>query len=169
MRLIKRSLSEVPSQSDLEVKQVSQDLYLLQTQGNEQSHDVEEMLKVATEKKPSDEQLKDMLFAWRVVKHVKSNAIVLARNGKTVGIGGGQTSRIGALEHALKIACDEANGAVMASDGFLPHTDNIYAAAHAKVSGIIQPGGSIKDPEVIELANKSDVSMVFTGMREFKH
>ena len=91
------------------------------------------------------------------------------RRGAREGMGGGQTSRIGALEHALHIACDEAKDAVMASDGFLPHTDNIHAAAQNRIGAIIQPGGSIKDKDVIDLANRNGMTMVLTGVREFRH
>jgi phosphoribosylaminoimidazolecarboxamide formyltransferase / IMP cyclohydrolase len=168
LRLVKRDLPEAkPGQ--LEYKQVADDLFLVQGVDEKKLGQQEQLFKVATERKPTDAQMEDMVFAWKIVKHVKSNAIVLAKNGKTVGIGGGQTSRIGALENALKLACDEAKDAVLASDGFLPHEDNIYAAAQARVGAIIQPGGSVKDPEVIKLANQYDIAMITTGIREFKH
>ncbi len=168
LRLVKRELPVVkPGQ--LEYKQVADDLFLLQGVDEKKMGEQGQSFKVATDKKPSDAQLEDMVFAWKVVKHVKSNAIVLAKEGKTVGIGGGQTSRIGALENALKLACDQAKDAVLASDGFLPHEDNIYAAAQARVGAIIQPGGSVKDPEVIKLANQYNIAMITTGIREFKH
>lgn len=122
-----------------------------------------------TNTKPTATQLDDMRFAWKVVKHVKSNAIVLAKDGRTVGMGIGQTSRIGALEIALRQACDEAKDAVMASDGFLPAIDNVQAAVQARVGAIIQPGGSIKDKDVVELANTHNLAMVTTGIREFRH
>lgn len=158
----------------LEYKQVSSELLLVQVPDPAKQTNIDNLINdsqvtIATDTKPSQEQLNDMAFAWKVVKHVKSNAIVLAQNGKTVGIGVGQTSRIGALEHALKTACDEAKDAVLASDGFLPHEDNIHAAALARVSAIIQPGGSIKDKDVINLANQNGMAMVLTGVREFKH
>jgi phosphoribosylaminoimidazolecarboxamide formyltransferase / IMP cyclohydrolase len=153
----------------LEYKQVASDLFLLQVVDEKKMNEQGQTFKVATDTKPTDTQLEDMVFAWKIVKHVKSNAIVLAKEGKTVGIGGGQTSRIGALENALKLACDQAKDAVLASDGFLPHEDNIYAAAQARVGAIIQPGGSVKDPDVIKLANQYNIAMVTTGVREFKH
>jgi phosphoribosylaminoimidazolecarboxamide formyltransferase/IMP cyclohydrolase len=168
LRLVKRELPEQQKHS-LEFKQVADELFLVQGVDETLLSKQEGSFKVATDKKPSDTQLNDMVFAWKVVKHVKSNAIVLAKGGKTVGIGGGQTSRIGALENALKLACDQAKDAVMASDGFLPHEDNIYAAAQARVGAIIQPGGSVKDPDVIKLANQYNIAMVTTGVREFKH
>ncbi|HEY9747004.1 MAG TPA: bifunctional phosphoribosylaminoimidazolecarboxamide formyltransferase/IMP cyclohydrolase [Oculatellaceae cyanobacterium] len=168
LRLVKRTLPAF-QEGAIDVKQVTDSLFLLQCNDPKKQAAAEHSLKVVTEKKPSNVQLEDMVFAWKVVKHVKSNAIVLAKEGKTVGIGGGQTSRIGALEHALKLACDQAKDAVMASDGFLPHEDNIYAAAQARVGAIIQPGGSIKDQEVIKLANQYNIAMITTGIREFRH
>jgi len=126
-------------------------------------------LNLVSKKKPTKEELNDMLFAWKVVKHVTSNAIVVAKNGQTLGIGCGQTSRIAAMEIALRQACDEAKGAVVASDAFFPSIDNIQAAAQNRISAIIQPGGSIKDKEVIAAADKLDISMFFTGVRHFKH
>lgn len=168
LRLVKRALPEMkPGQ--LEYKQVADDLFLVQGVDEKKVSQQEKLFKIATDKKPTDTQLEDMVFAWKIVKHVKSNAIVLAKEGKTVGIGGGQTSRIGALENALKLACEQAKGAVLASDGFLPHEDNIYAAAQARVGAIIQPGGSVKDSEVIKLANQYNIPMITTGVREFKH
>lgn len=168
LRLMKRDIPEVQVHG-LEYKQVAEELFLVQGVDEKLLSQQESRFKVATDQKPSETQLEDMVFAWKVVKHVKSNAIVLAKDGKTIGIGGGQTSRIGALENALKLACEQAKGAVLASDGFLPHEDNIFAAAQARVGAIIQPGGSLKDPEVIKLANKYNIAMVTTGVREFKH
>jgi len=169
LRLVKRELPQIDPHA-VEFKQVTPELFLLQgVKAGRQGQSGNQMIQVVTEKKPTDTQMEDMVFAWKIVKHVKSNAIVLAKDGKTVGIGGGQTSRIGALENALKLACDQAKDAVLASDGFLPHEDNIYAAAQARVGAIIQPGGSVKDPDVIQLANKYDIPMVTTGIREFRH
>jgi phosphoribosylaminoimidazolecarboxamide formyltransferase/IMP cyclohydrolase len=168
LRLVKRELP-VLVHPQPEFKQVTDDLFLVQCVDTSKQNDQAGGFKVATTQKPTDEQLEDMVFAWKVVKHVKSNAIVLAKDGKTVGIGGGQTSRIGALESALKLACDQAKDAVLASDGFLPHEDNIYAAAQARVGAIIQPGGSVKDSEVVKLANQYNIAMVTTGVREFRH
>lgn len=124
---------------------------------------------VVSKKKPSEAELDDLLFAWKVAKHVNSNAIVIAKNGQTLGIGCGQTSRIASMEIALRQACDEAKDAVVASDGFFPAIDNIQAAAQSRISAIIQPGGSIKDKDVIATVDKHNISMVFTGIRHFKH
>jgi phosphoribosylaminoimidazolecarboxamide formyltransferase/IMP cyclohydrolase len=128
-----------------------------------------EDLKVVTEKKPSEAEMDDMLFAWKVAKHVNSNAIIIAKNGVTLGIGCGQTSRIASMEIALRQACDEAKDAVIASDGFFPAIDNIQAAAQSRISAIVQPGGSIKDKYVISESQKLGIAMVFTGVRHFRH
>jgi len=125
--------------------------------------------KIATSQKPTEKQIEDMIFAWKVVKHVGSNAIVIAKDLKTIGIGMGQTSRIASMEIALKQACDEANEAVVASDGFFPAVDNIHAAVQSRIGAIIQPGGSIKDADVIEESDRYDIAMIMTGLRHFKH
>lgn len=124
---------------------------------------------VVTKKKPSTEMVEDMVFAWKVCKHVKSNAIVIAKDFKTLAICGGQTSRIDSMEIALNKACDGAKDAVAASDGFFPAIDNIQAAAQCRIGGIIQPGGSIKDKEVTAAADKYEMVMITTGIRHFKH
>lgn len=124
---------------------------------------------IVSKRKPSEAELDDLLFAWKICKHVSSNAIVIAKNGKTLGIGCGQTSRIASMEIALRQACDEAKDAVAASDGFFPAIDNIQAAAQSRITAIIQPGGSIKDKDVIKAVDELDLSMVCTGNRHFKH
>jgi phosphoribosylaminoimidazolecarboxamide formyltransferase / IMP cyclohydrolase len=169
LRLVVRNAQSPTLKQIVEYKHVSEHLILVQGVDSEKLAEQEKCFSVVSAIKPTSKQLEDIVFAWKVVKHVKSNAIVLAKNGQTVGIGGGNTSRIGALENALKLACDASSGAVMASDGFLPHEDNIYAAVQARISAIIQPGGSVKDSLVIELANKHNIAMVTTGVREFKH
>jgi phosphoribosylaminoimidazolecarboxamide formyltransferase/IMP cyclohydrolase len=130
---------------------------------------LEKDVKVVTRKAPTPEEMRDLLFAWRVVKHVKSNAIVLAKNGMTVGIGAGQMSRVDAVELAIKKALDRQDGSVMASDAFFPFPDNVEAAAKAGITAIIQPGGSVKDDEVTAAADKAGIAMVFTGVRAFLH
>jgi phosphoribosylaminoimidazolecarboxamide formyltransferase/IMP cyclohydrolase len=129
----------------------------------------EKDLRVVTTRTPTAEELRDLLFAWRVCKHVKSNAILLAKNGVTVGVGPGQTNRVGAAEIATRMAGDQAQGAVLASDAYFPFRDSVDAAAAAGITAIIQPGGSIRDEEVIAAANQHKLAMVFTGMRHFKH
>lgn len=126
-------------------------------------------LKVATKRGPSEDELRDLLFAWRVVKHTKSNAIVLAKNGATVGIGMGQTSRVDAGYMAVKRAGERARGAVMASDAFFPMPDGVEVATDAGVCAIIQPGGSKKDADAVAAADKAGAAMVMTGVRHFKH
>jgi len=126
-------------------------------------------LQVVTQRRPTLEELTDLLFAWRAVRHVRSNAIVLARNGATVGIGAGQASRQVSVEIALRRAGDRARTAVMASDAYFPFPDGIAAAANAGITAIIQPGGSIRDEMAIEVADRHHMAMVFTGRRHFRH
>lgn len=128
--------------------------------------------KTVTNRKPSEQEKKDLLFAWKVVKHVKSNAIVYARDGQTIGIGTGQTSRVESSQIAIAKAKQEGlnlDGTAIASDAFFPFADGVEAAAKAGATSVIQPGGSIRDEEVIEAADKHDMTMVFTGKRHFRH
>ena len=126
-------------------------------------------LQVVTKRRPTLDELNDLLFAWRAVCHVRSNAIVLARNGATIGIGAAQASRQVSVEIALRRAGDRAKTAVMASDAYFPFPDGIQMAAQAGVTAIIQPGGSIRDEMAIEAADRHHLSMVFTGTRHFRH
>lgn len=125
--------------------------------------------KVVTKAKPTTEQVEDMVFAFKIVKHVKSNAIVIAKDLKTLGVCGGQTSRVASVEIALSRVCDSSKDAVLASDGFFPATDNIEVAAANRVAAIIQPGGSIKDQDIIDAADKFGLCMINTSVRHFKH
>jgi phosphoribosylaminoimidazolecarboxamide formyltransferase/IMP cyclohydrolase len=126
-------------------------------------------LKVVTARQPSAEEMESLLFAWKVAKHVKSNAIVYARNGQTIGVGAGQMSRVDAAKFgAMKALLPLANS-VAASDAFFPFADGLEAVAAAGATAVIQPGGSVRDQEVIEAANRLGVAMVFTGMRHFRH
>lgn len=126
-------------------------------------------LEVVTDRKPTAEEIVDLLFSWKAVKHVKSNAIVLAKNKQTVGIGAGQMNRIGAANIAIEQADEKAKGAVMASDAFFPMPDTVEAAAKAGVTAIIQPGGSKRDQDSIDVCNSNGIAMVYTNMRHFKH
>ena len=129
-------------------------------------------LEYVTERKPTDDQIIDLLFAWKVCKYVKSNAIIFAKNQQTIGIGAGQMSRVNSAKIAsLKAAAAnlDTKESVMASDGFFPFSDSIKMASDNGISCIIQPGGSIKDNEVIEEANKQNIAMVMTRMRHFRH
>ena len=131
-----------------------------------------------TKVQPTEEQLTDLQFAWRIVKHVKSNAIVVVKDGKTLGVGAGQMNRVGSAGIALKQA-EEAlaaegkdirkEGLVMGSDGFFPFGDSVESAAQYGIAAIVQPGGSVRDEESIEAANRHGITMLFTGMRHFKH
>jgi phosphoribosylaminoimidazolecarboxamide formyltransferase/IMP cyclohydrolase len=130
---------------------------------------LESSLKVVTKRSPTPQEIESMLFGWKVVKHTKSNAIVLAKDNATVGIGMGQTSRVDSSFLAVKRAGERAKGAVMASDAFFPMPDGIEVATAAGVTAIIQPGGSQGDEEAIKAADNANVAMVFTGVRHFRH
>jgi phosphoribosylaminoimidazolecarboxamide formyltransferase/IMP cyclohydrolase len=122
-----------------------------------------------TDRKPTEQELADLLFAWKAVKHVKSNAIVLAKDKQTIGVGAGQMNRIGAANIAIEQAAEKANGAALASDAFFPMPDTVEAAAAAGITAIIQPGGSKRDQDSIDACNQHGIAMVYTGMRHFKH
>jgi phosphoribosylaminoimidazolecarboxamide formyltransferase/IMP cyclohydrolase len=129
-------------------------------------------LRVVTQAAPTDAQIDDLLFAWTVAKYVKSNAIVYARGLRTIGIGAGQMSRVYSARIAGIKAADaglEVTGSVMSSDAFFPFRDGIDAPAEAGISAVIQPGGSMRDEEVIAAADEHGMAMVFTGMRHFRH
>ncbi|MFP1643699.1 bifunctional phosphoribosylaminoimidazolecarboxamide formyltransferase/IMP cyclohydrolase [Pontitalea aquivivens] len=136
-------------------------------------------LKVVTKRQPTEQELQDLLFAWKVAKHVKSNAIIYVRDGATVGVGAGQMSRVDSTRIAARKAQDMAEvmglpapltrGSVVASDAFFPFADGLITAAEAGATAIIQPGGSMRDQEVIDAANERGLAMVFTGMRHFRH
>ena len=132
----------------------------------------EASFKVVTKRKPSQKEMQDMLFAWKIVRHVKSNAIVFAKDEQTLGIGSGQTSRVDSSEIAVSKAAKEQLslvGSAIASDAFFPFSDGVEAAAHAGATSVIQPGGSVRDQEVIDKANELGLAMVFTFTRHFRH
>jgi phosphoribosylaminoimidazolecarboxamide formyltransferase/IMP cyclohydrolase len=132
----------------------------------------EDALKVVTTRIPDAQQMQDLMFAWKVAKFVKSNAIVYCKQGMTIGVGAGQMSRVYSARIAAIKAADadlEVNGSVMASDAFFPFRDGLDSAAEVGVTAVIQPGGSMRDDEVIEAANEHNIAMVFTGMRHFRH
>ncbi|WP_321280208.1 bifunctional phosphoribosylaminoimidazolecarboxamide formyltransferase/IMP cyclohydrolase [Marinifilum fragile] len=128
-----------------------------------------EELKVVTKRQPSEKEMEDLMFAWKTVKHAKSNGIALAKDKTTTGVGPGQVSRIWALENAIRQGAERIQGSVMASDAFFPFSDCVEAAHKAGVTAIIQPGGSIRDEDSIKAADEFGIAMVFTGMRHFKH
>jgi phosphoribosylaminoimidazolecarboxamide formyltransferase/IMP cyclohydrolase len=125
--------------------------------------------RIVTQRKPTEKEREDLQFAWRLAKHVKSNAIVLAEGGRTVGVGAGQMSRVDSVRLSIEKARPTAKGAVMGSDAFFPFRDGIDEAAGAGVTAVIQPGGSVRDTEVIQAADEHGMSMIFTGLRHFKH
>lgn len=165
-----------PATAGRMVKQVSGG-YLVQDKDS--GHIDAKDLKVVTQRAPSDRELADMLFAWKVAKHVKSNAIVYVKDGATVGVGAGQMSRVDSCRIAARKAVDMAEtlglaapltqGSVVASDAFFPFADGLMTAAEAGATAVIQPGGSMRDDEVIAAADAAGLAMVFTGMRHFRH
>jgi phosphoribosylaminoimidazolecarboxamide formyltransferase/IMP cyclohydrolase len=163
MRLI---VADVSGRSKLDAKKVEWGV-LLQEKDLRQVET--EKCRIVSERKPTDDEFNSLLFAWKISKHVKSNAIVLVRGKRTVGIGAGQMSRVDSVKIACRKAGELTRGAVMASDAFFPFPDAIEEAAQAGVKAVIQPGGSLKDKEIIEAVNKHKMAMVFTGMRHFKH
>ncbi|MEA2022538.1 MAG: bifunctional phosphoribosylaminoimidazolecarboxamide formyltransferase/IMP cyclohydrolase, partial [Candidatus Caldatribacteriota bacterium] len=128
-----------------------------------------EDLKVVSEKKPNNQELEELLFAWKTVKHIKSNAIVLTKDRQIVGAGAGQMSRVDSVKIAVMKSKDRSGGSYLASDAFFPFRDGVDEAAKAGVTAIIQPGGSKRDQEVIDAVNEHGLAMVFTGARCFKH
>jgi phosphoribosylaminoimidazolecarboxamide formyltransferase/IMP cyclohydrolase len=129
-------------------------------------------LKIVTRRAPNEAELRDLLFAWRVAKFVKSNAIVYAKDNTTIAVGAGQMSRVYSARIAAIKAADaglEVKGSVMASDAFFPFRDSLDSAAEAGIAAVIQPGGSLRDAEVIAAADEHGIAMVFTGMRHFRH
>lgn len=128
-----------------------------------------EDLRCVTNRKPTEEELEQLLFAWKVVKHVKSNAIVLVKDNMTIGVGAGQMNRVGAAKIAIEQAGEKAKGSIMSSDAFFPMPDTVEEAVKAGVTAIIQPGGSIKDQLSIDVCNEHGIAMVYTGVRHFKH
>lgn len=166
-RIIK--IKKYPSLDDFQLRNVPGGI-LVQTKDNSKIDEIN--LKLVTDREITDEELSDIKFAWVICKHTKSNAIVYAKNKKVLGIGAGQTSRI----DSAKIGAEKAkqfghnlNGAVAASDAFFPFPDGILEIASHGVTAVIQPGGSVKDEEVIKVANEKNISMLFTGIRNFKH
>ena len=151
----------------LEIKRVTGGILL---QESDESDELDgSATRVVTSREPSEDEWRDLRFAWKVAEHVKSNAIVLARGGKTAGVGAGQTSRVDSVRISVEKARGSANGTVLASDAFFPFRDGIDEAAKAGVTAVIQPGGSKRDEEVIAAAEEHGIAMVFTGTRHFKH
>jgi phosphoribosylaminoimidazolecarboxamide formyltransferase / IMP cyclohydrolase len=126
-------------------------------------------MEVVTGRPPTEDEWRDLLFAWQVCRHVKSNAIVLARDGATVGIGAGQMSRVDSVRLAIEKSRQDLSASAMASDAFFPFADGPELAIEAGVTAIVQPGGSVRDDEVVAAADNAGVTMVVTGERHFRH
>jgi phosphoribosylaminoimidazolecarboxamide formyltransferase/IMP cyclohydrolase len=176
LRLLTTGAMADPRQTAMTVRQVSGGLLV---QDKDNGHISLDDLKVVTKRAPTDAELRDLLFAWKVAKHVKSNAIVYVKDGATVGVGAGQMSRVDSCRIAARKAQDMAEvlglatpltqGSVVASDAFFPFADGLLTAAEAGATAVIQPGGSMRDEDVIKAADDAGLAMVFTGMRHFRH
>lgn len=167
-RLI-RIAADLRALNELEIKSVPGGLLVQDSDKARFTHD---SLKVVTKRKPTEEEMKAMIYAWRIAKHVKSNAIVYARTDRAIGIGAGQMSRVDSSRLAAQKAVDAGlvvKGTAMASDAFFPFADGLLEAVKAGSTAVIQPGGSVRDEEVIGAADDNNIAMVFTGIRHFKH
>jgi phosphoribosylaminoimidazolecarboxamide formyltransferase / IMP cyclohydrolase len=168
-RRIVRQLVDLRYVRELDIRSVVGGMLVQEKDVQRVSRDT---IKIVSERKPTDAELDSLLFAWRVAKHVKSNAIIFARGDQTIGIGAGQMSRVDSSKIAVKKAEDagfDLSGSVAASDGFFPFPDGIIELARAGATAIIQPGGSVRDQEIIDAANKHKITMIFTGVRHFRH
>jgi len=176
LRLLLTDAMPDPREGGLTVRSLAGG-YLVQTR--DAGTIAEKELKLATRRAPTKDEMRDLLFGWKVVKHVKSNAIVFARDGATVGVGAGQMSRVDSTRIAARKSQDMAEalglsepltrGSVVASDAFFPFSDGLLTAAEAGATAVIQPGGSMRDAEVIAAADAAGLAMVFTGQRHFRH
>ncbi|MCL2387831.1 MAG: bifunctional phosphoribosylaminoimidazolecarboxamide formyltransferase/IMP cyclohydrolase [Defluviitaleaceae bacterium] len=166
LRLLQIDMSQKPEKAEQKISEVSGGL-LIQEKDTASFDDA--TLTFPTNRKPTEDELKTAKFAWTCVKYVKSNGILIARDNMTVGIGPGQTNRVGAAKIAISDAGERTRGAVLASDAFFPMPDTVELAAKAGIEVIIQTGGSVKDNDSIEACNKHNIAMIFTGIRHFKH
>ncbi|MDC3414195.1 bifunctional phosphoribosylaminoimidazolecarboxamide formyltransferase/IMP cyclohydrolase [Aquibacillus sp. 3ASR75-11] len=166
IRLLKISMDQGESSSNQKVVSVAGGVLV---QDKDKGTVTNDDLTIPTKRHPNEQELTDLLFAWKVVKHVKSNAIVIAKKDRTLGVGAGQMNRVGAAKIALDQAFDQTNGAVMASDAFFPMPDTVEEAAKAGITAIIQPGGSKRDDDSVKACDEHGIAMVFTGLRHFKH
>lgn len=166
IRLMEMGEERAPHRGEKDIKRVEGGVLV---QDMNSMHEERENMKCVTKRIPSDKEWGDLLFAWRVAKHVKSNAIVFAKDLRTVGVGAGQMSRVDSSRIASWKAGDKAKGSVMASDAFFPFRDALDTAGESGITAVIQPGGATKDEEVIAAADEHGIAMVFTGFRHFKH
>ena len=160
------TVGDTPSRSTLDLRPISGGMLV---QGADNIAEDPAEWKTVTERVPSGSEMQDLAFAWKAAKHIKSNAIVFAKDRALVGMGAGQPNRVVSVHLSQRIAGDKSKGAVLASDAFFPFPDNIELAAEAGVTAIAQPGGSVRDEEVIAAADQAGLAMVFTGVRHFRH
>lgn len=176
LRLLTTGAMADPQTAAMTIRQVAGG-FLMQDKDN--GHITQDDLKIVTRRQPTEDELRDLLFAWKVAKHVKSNAIVYVKDGATVGVGAGQMSRVDSaliaakkaerMAEALGLPEPLTKGSAVASDAFFPFADGLMEAAAAGATSVIQPGGSMRDDEVIAAADEAGLAMVFTGMRHFRH
>ena len=166
LRILESPPPEPQSASSLDIRRVRGGLLI---QSSDSLAEERLDLRTVTKRKPTDDEMRDLTFAWRAAKHIKSNAIVLARDESLLGMGAGQPSRVVSVAIALEKAGESARGSVMGSDAFFPFPDGVEMAARGGVTAIIQPGGSVRDEEVIRACDESNIAMVFTGIRHFRH
>jgi len=164
--IILKANTSISEENDLDIKRISGGILV---QEKDKKDYISKELKVVTTRVPSSKEEEDLYFAWKVCKHVKSNAILLAKDEEVVGVGAGQMSRVDSTFMAIRKAGKKAEGSVLASDAFFPFPDAIEEAGKAGITAIIQPGGSIRDEKVIAAANRYGIAMIFTGMRHFRH
>lgn len=165
IRLIKLEDISIPYKKSMDIKKIEGGL-LIQDKNQDLLNDD---MEISSELSPSEEDIDELVFAWKVAKHINSNGVVITKDEATIGIGLGEVNRFFAVEGAIKRAGEKAKGAYLASDGFFPFKDSIEALSNAGIRAIIQPGGSLKDDEVIEKVNEEKMIMVLTGIRHFKH
>jgi len=166
LRLLELPAGALGPERELQLKRILGGMLVLQPDlGEIKDHE----LRTVTKRAPNAEELHTMRFAWKVAKHVKSNAIVFAKDGATLGVGAGQMSRVDSVKIAVMKAQSSLAGSVVASDAFFPFPDGVEEAAKAGATAVIQPGGSVRDPDVIAVADRLGLAMVFTGMRHFLH
>lgn len=165
IRLIKLEDISIPYKKSMDIKKIEGGL-LIQDKNQDLLNDD---MEISSELSPSEEDIDELVFAWKVAKHINSNGVVISKDEATIGIGLGEVNRFFAVEGAIKRAGEKAKGAYLASDGFFPFKDSIEALSSAGIKAIIQPGGSLKDDEVIEKVNEEKMIMVLTGIRHFKH
>jgi phosphoribosylaminoimidazolecarboxamide formyltransferase/IMP cyclohydrolase len=166
LRLMEIGADEPAADAQFELKRISGGVLVQEPDARALS---ESELKVATKRPPTREEIDSLLFAWKVAKHVKSNAIVFAVAGRTLGVGAGQMSRVDSVKIAVMKAQQPLMGSVVGSDAFFPFPDGVEEAARAGATAVIQPGGSVRDADVIAAADRLNMAMVFTGVRHFRH